>query len=153
MDRERRTRMIEACANPNGELAQTIQKIWPPLFTPPPPPTYIPKEQFFAQIGEMIGSRFRGTVEAVQKIRGRGGKIVFLRLPHSGGLKELEDRQTPRAKNWDPLLQQTGAPGIYYEDHPELASFNCPEWSHLTAGDSVEFTKRLGPYLRAALQL
>ena len=29
--------------------------------------------------------------------------------------------------------------------------FTCPEWSHLSAGDSVEFTKRLVPHLRAAL--
>jgi hypothetical protein len=49
------------------------------------------------------------------------------------------------------LLQATGAPGIYFEDFPELAGFNCPEWSHLSAGDSVEFSKRLVPHLRAAL--
>ncbi len=42
-------------------------------------------------------------------------------------------------------------PGIYFEDYPELADFTCPEWSHLSAGDSVEFTKRLVPHLRAAL--
>ena len=49
------------------------------------------------------------------------------------------------------LLKVTGAPGIYFEDHPELAGFDCPEWSHLSAGDSVEFTKRLVPHLRTAL--
>ena len=38
-------------------------------------------------------------------------------------------------------------------DFPELAGFNCPEWSHLSAGDSVEFTRRLVPHLRAALQM
>jgi hypothetical protein len=31
--------------------------------------------------------------------------------------------------------------------------FNCPEWSHLSAGDSVEFSKRLVPHLRKALRL
>jgi len=61
--------------------------------------------------------------------------------------------QTPRARTWDPLLKQTNAPGIYFEDYPELANFDCPEWSHLSAGDSVEFTKRLVPYLRDALQM
>src|SRR6184192_640053 len=143
LDCERRARMIEACARPGSELAQRIQQIWIPLFTPPPPPSYIPKEQFMAKIGEAIGNRFRDITIAVEKIRSRGGKIVFVRFPHSGGLKELEDRETPRAKTWDPLLKMTGAPGIYYSDFPELAGFNCPEWSHLSAGDSVEFSKRL----------
>src|SRR5204862_230838 len=50
-------------------------------------------------------------------------------------------------------VPQTGAPGIYYEDYPELSGFNCPAWSHLSAGDSVEFSKRLIPHLRKALQL
>ena len=87
----------------------------------------------------------------VDKLRARGGKIVFVRYPVSGPLKELEDKATPRTQTWDPLLQQTGVPGIYFEDFPELSSFDCPEWSHLSAGDSVEFTKRLVPHLRTAL--
>jgi hypothetical protein len=76
---------------------------------------------------------------------------VFVRLPFSGALNELEYKTTPRNRTWDPLLQATGAPGIYFEDFPELAGFNCPEWSHLSAGDSVEFSKRLVPHLRGAL--
>ncbi len=46
LDRERRSRMIEECARPGSELQRRIQQIWLPLFTPPPPPTYIPKEEF-----------------------------------------------------------------------------------------------------------
>jgi hypothetical protein len=150
IDRERRARMIEECANPDGELAKRIQKIWPPLFQPLPPP-YIPKDVFMKMMGEAIGKRFHDIADDVAKIRARGGKIVFVRFPNSGGLKEIEDRDTPRAKTWDPLLQMTQAPGIYYSDFPDLAGFNCPEWSHLTAGDSVEFSKRLVPHLRTAL--
>jgi hypothetical protein len=153
LDRERRARMIEACADPNGALARKIQQIWIPLFTPPPPPTYIPPDVFMKQINDAIAQRFRDVVAAVETIRARGGKIVFVRFPHTGGLKELEDRDTPRAKNWDPLLKATKAPGIYYSDFPELSGFNCPEWSHLSAGDSVEFTKRLVPHLRTALKM
>jgi hypothetical protein len=89
----------------------------------------------------------------VEKLRARGGKIVFVRFPNSGDLKKLEDRETPRAGIWDRMIKETGAPGIYYEDYPELNGFNCPEWSHLSAGDSVEFSKRLIPHLRQALKL
>ncbi|MEO7166863.1 MAG: hypothetical protein ABI016_07475 [Chthoniobacterales bacterium] len=41
---------------------------------------------------------------------------------------------------------------IRFEDFPELAGFTCPEWSHPAAGDSVEFSKRLVPYLKNAIQ-
>ena len=152
VDRERRARMIPQCEDPNGKLARKIQQIWLPLFQPPPP-TYIPIDVFMAEVKKAIGQRFQDITADVEKIRKRGGKIVFVRFPHSGELKKIEDRDTPRAQTWDPLLKMTGAPGIYYSDFPELAGFNCPEWSHLTAGDSVEFTKRLIPHLRAALKL
>ena len=153
LDRERRARMIEECARPGSELARMTQKIWIPLFTPPPPPTYIPEQEFAKTMGQAINQRFNDVAAAVQKLRARGGKIVFVRFPYSGELKKLEDRETPRIGIWDRVLKDTGAPGIYYEDFPDLAGFNCPEWSHLSAGDSMEFTKRLIPHLRAALQM
>src|SRR5205814_1548602 len=152
-DRERRARMWEKCAEPGSKLAKRIQQIWLPLFTPPPPPTYVPKDVFFAEMKKGIEKRFADVAGAIEKIRRRGGKIVFVRFPHTGGLKELEDRLTPRAQTWDPLLKMTSSPGIYYSDFPELSGFDCPEWSHLSAGDSVEFSKRLVPHLKAALQL
>ncbi len=152
IDRERRARMVEQCAQP-GRLQDRVKRGWLKLFTPPPPPTFVPPEAFGAKMNAAIAARYTDTKIAVDKLRARGGKIVFVRFPVSGELKKLEDEQTPRAKTWDPLLQQTAAPGIYFEDFPELASFTCPEWSHLSAGDSVEFTKRLVPHLRDALQL
>jgi hypothetical protein len=151
IDRERRARMIEECARPGSELQRRIQQGWIPLFTPPPPPTYIPKEVFMAQMMKAIEQRFQDVAAAAQKLRARGGKIVFVRLPASGELKVLEDRTTPRSQIWDRVMKDTAAPGIYFEDFPELAGFNCPEWSHLSAGDSVEFSKRLVPHLRAVL--
>src|SRR5436190_15237803 len=84
LDRERRARMTEECAR-GGRLAKSIQQIWPPLFTPPPPP-YIPKYQFMAMMKEAIETRFRDTATAIGKLRARGGRIVFVRLPVSGGL-------------------------------------------------------------------
>jgi hypothetical protein len=152
-DQERRTRMIESCAQPGSALAKRIQQIWLPLFTPPPPPTYVPKEVFFENMGKAIQARFQDTAKAVQKLQARGGKIVFVRFPNSGELKALEDRLNPRARDWDRLIKEAQVPGIYWEDYPELAGFTCPEWSHLSAGDSVEFSKRLVPHLRTALKM
>lgn len=150
VDRERRTRMTDQCAQP-GPLQTRIKEGWIPLFTPPPPPSYVPLEAFLKGMGEAVEGRFRATATAVQKIRARGGKVVFVRFPFNGGLKDLEDRATPRAGPWTRLLAESGAPGIYFEDYPELARFDCPEWSHLSGPDSVEFTKRLVPHLKTAL--
>jgi hypothetical protein len=151
VDRERRARMIERAARP-GELQSRIAHIWLPLFTPPPPPTYVPKDKFFEQMKAGIEKRFKDMKADVEKFRARGGKVVFVRFPVSGELKQLEDKQTPRAGMWDRLLKETAAPGIYFEDYPELAGFTCPEWSHLSDEDSVEFSRRLVPHLRKALE-
>lgn len=150
VDRERRARMIERCAEP-GALQSRIQQGWLPLFTPPPPPSFVPKEAFAAQMGQAMEKRFHDATDAVAKIRARGGQVVFVRFPVSGELKALEDKMTPRGQLWDPLIKVTGAPGIYFEDFPELARFQCPEWSHLSAPDSVEFTRRLVPHLQQVL--
>ncbi|MBV9008689.1 MAG: hypothetical protein JO354_05895 [Verrucomicrobia bacterium] len=152
IDRERRARMVEQCARP-GRLQDRVKNGWAALFTPPPPPTYVPTDAFIAKINAAIAARFADTKSKIDKLRGRGGKLVFVRFPVSGALKRLEDEQTPRAKTWDPLLQETGARGIYFEDFPELSGFQCPEFSHLSAADSVEFTRRLVPHLRDALQM
>ena len=152
IDRERRARMVEQCARP-GPLQDKVRRRWARLFTPPPPPTYVPTDRFLAGVKEAIEARYRDTKTCVDKLRARGGKIVFVRFPVTGPLKELEDKNTPRAQTWDRLIQETAVPGIYFEDFPELKTFECPEWSHLSAGDSVEFTKRLVPHLREALQM
>lgn len=148
IDRDRRTKMAEACARP-GPLQERVKNGWKPLFTPPPFPAYTPKE-VLEGIGQAVEARFGETVAAVNKIRARGGKVVFVRFPHSGDLKQLEDAGTPRAGPWERLMKETGAPNIYYSDYPELI-FDCPEWSHLSGPDSVEFTKRLVPHLKTAL--
>jgi hypothetical protein len=150
IDRERRTRMVDACAHP-GPLQDRVKYGWLPLFTPPPPPSYIPPAAFGAFVGQAIEARFHDSAAAVKKIRARGGKVIYVRYPVSGELKKHEDRLTPKAGPWTRLLHDTGAPGIYFEDYPELASFECPEWSHLSGPDSVEFTKRLVPHLKEAL--
>lgn len=150
MERDRRTRMADACAVP-GALQDRVKFGWLPLFQPPPPPSWIPRDVFLKGVGSAIEQRFKDTAEAVKKIRARGGKVVFVRFPHTGEVKKLEDMATPRAGIWERILRESGAPGIYYSDFPELASFDCPEWSHLSGPDSVEFTRRLVPHLRQAL--
>jgi hypothetical protein len=151
VDRERRNRMTAECAREGSALQAAVKAAWQRLFMPPPPPTWVPPEVFKAEMERGTEARYAQTKEAIDRIRARGGRVVFVRFPYTGWLKEVEDHATPRAETWDRMLRETGAPGIHFEDHPELASFDCPEWSHLSAPDSVEFTRRLVPHLREAL--
>jgi hypothetical protein len=80
---------------------------------------------------------------AVDKIRARGGEVVFVRTPCSGPMREGENHAFPRAALWDVLLATTHCPGIYYSDYPATDHFVCPEWSHLRPSDAVLYTKAL----------
>lgn len=146
IDRDRRTRMLPSVST-NQTLQDRIKFGWLPLFTPPPKPTWIPDQAFGEFMGKLFNDRFVDMAKAVSDLRAHGGKIIFVRLPSSGDLRQLEEQQTPRAAVWDRLLKDTNSPGIWFEDYPELSGFTCPEWSHLSAEDSVTFTQRLVPLL------
>ena len=77
----------------------------------------------------------------VQKIKARGGKVIFMRAPSTGTYRSYEAEAYPRAKFWDRLLLETNCPGIHFEDYPALQGFDCPEWSHLLPDDAKVYTK------------
>jgi len=81
--------------------------------------------------------------KAVAKLRRRNVEVIFVRTPSAGGYLAFEDKVFPRAKTWDVLLAKTGAPGVHFQDHPELQGLWLPEWSHLAARDAVRFTQGL----------
>ncbi len=86
-------------------------------------------------------------VKAVTKLRARGVRVLFVRMPSTGEYLAYENRVYPRARNWDALLAASGAPGIYFEDYPELRpdvqGYYLPEWSHMTRADGERFTAAL----------
>ncbi len=82
-------------------------------------------------------------VQDVEAIRRRGGRVIFVRYPSSGWMRDEERALLPRAKSWDRLVSETGCLGIHFEDHEELNGFICPEHSHLTQADAITFTRRL----------
>ncbi len=132
-------------------LRDRVRYGWLPLFTPPPKPHWIPDAAFGPFMNKLLEERFADIEAAAKAIRARGGRVVILHLPSSGKLKELEDQLTPRVAVWDRILRDSGASGVYTQDHADLR-FDCPEWSHLSAADSVEFTRRLLPYIDAAIK-
>ena len=139
MDAHRRMHMWERIER-DSERAERVGRIWLPLFQLGPP-----------YGGPGLDALFASVKADVEAIRSRGGKVVFLRYPSSGELREVEKARWPREAYWDRLLAETGAPGIHFEDHPELAHYTCPEWSHLSRMDAVSYSRSLIPILKARL--
>ena len=77
------------------------------------------------------------------KFKERGGKVIFLRCPSSGGNRERERIKIPKADYWDSFLSQTEQVGYHFEEHETLKDFTCPEESHLFSTDARVFTKEL----------
>jgi hypothetical protein len=77
----------------------------------------------------------------VDMIRARGGEVVFIRPPSAGLYLESENQGMPRARTWDPLLVETRAYGIHFEDHASMRGLESPEWSHLSGESQLEFTR------------
>ena len=81
--------------------------------------------------------------KAVAKLRTRGVKVLFVRMPSSGEFLAYENSMFPRARSWAALLAATRAPGIYFEDYPQLQGYYLPEWSHMTRAEGERFTAAL----------
>jgi hypothetical protein len=93
--------------------------------------------------GDSLIAVFNEIKTSVDKIRGRGGQVIFTRTPASGAMEEATKAAYPRKQYWDQLLAYTKTDGIHYEDYPETAKMICPEWSHLSSKDAVIYTKKL----------
>jgi hypothetical protein len=81
--------------------------------------------------------------KAIAKLRARGVKVLFVRMPSTGEYLAYENREFPRARTWNTLLAATGAPGIHFEDYPQLQGYHLPEWSHMTRAEGERFTTAL----------
>lgn len=90
-----------------------------------------------------LSAIFQSVKLAIDKIKARGGEVLFLRPPSSGPALMGEKIGFPREKYWDRLLAETGCPGIHYADYPALDHFVCPEDSHLTRADAAIFTQKI----------
>jgi len=90
------------------------------------------------------------TKTAVDKIRARGGDVVFLRPPSGPGLREVEYGHIPRARGWDPLLAYTQAKGVHADDLSNAQNLYLPESSHLSHACAIVFTDA---YIRSVTQL
>ncbi|HEV7489201.1 MAG TPA: hypothetical protein VGO25_00245 [Rhodanobacteraceae bacterium] len=82
---------------------------------------------------------------AIATLRARGVRVLFLRAPSSGEYYAYEQRDFPREKTWDPLLERSHTPGIHFEDYPELQGYDLPEWSHMSPSEADRYTAAVVP--------
>lgn len=92
---------------------------------------------------ETARKQIERAAKAVHTLQSRGVKVLFVRAPSTGPYLEYDDRNYPRKTTWDVLLARSGAPGIHFEDYPELQGLEQPEWSHLSHADAERFTAAL----------
>jgi hypothetical protein len=120
----------------DAQYRELARNIWRQGFAPElnPPPEKLKKN---------IDEQITKTANAIGKLRARGVQVLFVRMPSSGEYLAFENQLLPRAQTWDKLLSDSGAPGIYFEDYPELQGYYLPEWSHLTQSESERFTAAL----------
>ncbi|GAA4281235.1 hypothetical protein [Gaetbulibacter aestuarii] len=78
-----------------------------------------------------------------KKFTARGGQVILMRCPSSGGVRMGENMGLPRSGFWDDLVKQTGAPSYHFEDYDELKGLICPEDSHLSGTDADYYTTTL----------
>ncbi|MBV8667368.1 MAG: hypothetical protein JO269_12885 [Burkholderiaceae bacterium] len=143
---DRNTHMWSKVENDTAyrDLARSI---WAQNFTGPPPPFMDTPEK----ARQVVQKQIARAAAAVDKLRARGVRIVFIRLPSAGDYYAFEQKTTPRAATWEVLLQQTHLPGIHFEDYPQLQGYNLPEWSHVSSGDALRLTAELAPLVEKAL--
>lgn len=83
---------------------------------------------------------FASVKKATDKIKARGGEVLFVRTPSSGPYLQGEQMAFPRENFWDRLLRETQCKGIHFQDYPAIAHYDCPEYSHLSVADAQHFS-------------
>jgi hypothetical protein len=136
-DRDRSTRMWHKVES-DSEYVAIARRVWAQEFDMPPPGG---PEAMLKTRREQITR----AVKAARALQDRGIEVIFVRPPSGERYLEFENRVFPRSDTWDVLLAESGAPGIHFEDHPELQGYRLPEWSHLSAAEAKRFTAALQP--------
>ena len=115
------------------------RSIWTQDFNQPPP---TPKE--IADNKKTFDEQIERAAAAIARLRARSVPVLFVREPSVDDYLAYENRQFPRQRAWDVLLAKSGAPGIYFEDYPELrGGYELPEWSHMTRASAQRYTEAL----------
>lgn len=96
---------------------------------------------------EKIEHTLSHMADLVNRIEGRGGKVIFVNYVVTGARLEERERYLPRRLFWDRIAEETGTFTLHFQDDPKLSQFDCPEFSHLDFRDVEEYTNGLADAL------
>jgi len=98
--------------------------------------------------GDVLNAFLRDIRLSIDKIKSRGGTVLFVRPPSGADYFVKENKLYPRKDYWDKLLVYTNTQGIYFSDYPATTHFVCPDYSHLSRNDAVVYTQNLVKVLK-----
>jgi hypothetical protein len=101
----------------------------------------------------MIMKVVETTRRDVNRLRARGGDVVFVRPPSNGPIRKNENLRAPRAEVWDTLIRGTGTIGIHFEDYPAMTGLQLPEWSHLSHDSALLFTDAYASVIKEKMNI
>lgn len=99
-------------------------------------------------ITEEWKQKIQKTNDLIDKIKQRGGNVIFVGMPTSGMVKEVEEKWYPKEEYWDYFVQHIHAAAVHANYVAELNQFTCPDGSHLDMKDQTAFTEGLISYLQ-----
>lgn len=86
----------------------------------------------------------------IEKLRARGGDIVFVRMPISGLYLEGDQKNQFVESFWSPMAEGVDALFIDTMAYPDLMDgLRTPEWSHLDRASQDLFSERIVPLIAA----
>ena len=123
-----------------------ITNFWMPGLAPEKNKT--PEEM--AEMSEKAIDFFKPLID---KLRARGGDVVFIRMPGAGLYQDRDVLLDHRKNLWEPMIAGFESPAINTMDYPELSTdLDIPEWSHFSRDSQDLWSARIVPYIEKAYQ-
>lgn len=94
-------------------------------------------------INDLFTQKVNEMKVVVKDIQAHGARVMFAAMPTSGFVRQIEDRQFPKAYFWDRFVQLIDARAIRSNGNPKFERFYCPDGSHLDLRDRQRFTELL----------
>ncbi len=116
-------------------FANSIIDVWHYFGKGAPPPDKDATTKFF--------------MKDIEKFKEKGGNLILVRPPSSGGVRMGEKMGLPRQKFWDSLVKVAKVKSYHFEDYEQLKDLVCPEESHLSLDDANFFTTELVKIMKA----
>lgn len=129
---DRNITMTQRTVSDNA-FANSIIKVWNFFGRTSPPPDKESTTMYF--------------LKDAKKFLARGGNLILVRFPSSGGNRFGENKFLPREQFWNELLTQIDVKSYHFEDYEQLKHLTCPEESHLSKDDAEYFTTELAKIL------